>query len=462
MSLYIDNKFSVLTESVGDPFNPDKIPIRKKKIPKTKTETSSRVSPEIEASLQASLQTNSEVIEQFAKSTRISQEMKNFAINPDILEQFKKSPRLSPESKNFTPGLLSSSDLDLRITDDFERPSSSDSSLHNSDIVQPVPTKKVNILDSMIIDYQSDSSTEKDKQEVTIFPAAPIYPAPHVSSPFMIYPYKGHYPIYNKYNYLNNSFNPNYNIHPPLFYSSPGVNFSSTYSSESNPTTGFNMNDIKKDEKPNYIFHATPTPLFNPILKSNTNNETFSQRIDHFGSNPQIDESVTFIKFPDYRKRIIQTRGGIIPYTIVNGKVQICAGIHTTSGDITDFGGRLNHGENAIDAAIREFDEETLNVFQDFQIKDEHIRNSFILLSNSILIIFLKIDCDFAQKREQFLTERNNVKVSEIKDFYIDTFENIFLEISKKEKSKIVIYDIVNNLLLSAFHEYGDLSFYLL
>jgi len=542
MSMYIENKYSVLlTDSIDDYLTNDKVPLRRKKVsPRSIQSTNDTTSKSISSISSSSV-----------KSSEVSTSSKE-VVAPNVSSSpvsSKKSIKTS-DLKTFTPGLLSSSDLDLRITDDFERPSSSEKVEDkmkekipfynaNPSLVHPIPinatntVKKIDLEDSMDVDTP-ENFERNHKEDSHSYPPHSASHAYHLGS--RVYPIEPH-----PYNPETQSYTPLYQTYHPYGYydqqmyqqflqkyanslgnytnfqgyGNPSAMNSSTYPSAMNPpgmnpseasslrvdhsgikeltsypylpvtypgpsyddplflpTPTFSESEnsihLSPSSKPNYVFDTVPSPLFNPILKpkgspSKGNKAAkFFERIDSFNSVTPSDERVTFVKFVDHKKRIIQTRGGFIPYTIENGKIKVCMAVDTSTGDITDFGGRLKNDENAIDAAIREFHEESLNVFEDVEINDEKIRNSFILLSNSTLIVFFRIDCDFEEKRKEFLQRKEMVKFSENSDFYIDTLENIFNEISKGEGSKIVIYDIVNKLLKSAFYKYGDLNFYLL
>lgn len=58
-----------------------------------------------------------------------------------------------------------------------------------------------------------------------------------------------------------------------------------------------------------------------------------------------------------------QKRAGAVPYTIIKNKIYICLGRDRKTSDLTDFAGMKNKGESVIDAALREFAEESRGVF---------------------------------------------------------------------------------------------------
>ncbi len=92
-----------------------------------------------------------------------------------------------------------------------------------------------------------------------------------------------------------------------------------------------------------------------------------------------------FIAFPNHYKT--QTRCGIIPYTFINGKMYFCLGIDKNTSDFTDFGGRKKHGESSIKCAIREFHEESRNIFG--KVDEKSITRFRCVYNKDNLIVFV-------------------------------------------------------------------------
>jgi NUDIX domain len=63
-------------------------------------------------------------------------------------------------------------------------------------------------------------------------------------------------------------------------------------------------------------------------------------------------------------------RAAVIPYIIKSDKenceIWFLMGIHKKTKEITDFGGGVKKGENDLEAALRELNEETRDIFKDF------------------------------------------------------------------------------------------------
>ena len=89
-------------------------------------------------------------------------------------------------------------------------------------------------------------------------------------------------------------------------------------------------------------------------------------------------------------------RAGVIIYTVVGESTYFGLGLDSGTHDLTDFGGGVTYktDQNAICGAIREFEEETLSIFE--TIKFDHIKQCPVIYDNNNLIVFIhmKIDPD--------------------------------------------------------------------
>ena len=86
-------------------------------------------------------------------------------------------------------------------------------------------------------------------------------------------------------------------------------------------------------------------------------------------------------------------RSGVIPFTIKNNRLYFLLGIDNNTGEFTDFGGGLKKGEQAVDTAYREFNEESCNLFNNYVTKKD-VNNSLYIINfkATIAIYFVKID----------------------------------------------------------------------
>jgi len=109
-------------------------------------------------------------------------------------------------------------------------------------------------------------------------------------------------------------------------------------------------------------------------------------------------------------------RAGVIIYTYYNGSIYFGLGLDSRTHDLTDFGGQINYhiDKNVVNGSIREFEEETLNIFE--KITFEDIRSCPVIYDKYNLIIFvhLNIDPDIVSKsfnkKYRSIMETNSTK----------------------------------------------------
>lgn len=89
---------------------------------------------------------------------------------------------------------------------------------------------------------------------------------------------------------------------------------------------------------------------------------------------------------------VCPSRAGIIIYTICHGQMYFGVGLDAQTHDLTDFGGRVEYKTdgNAIRGAIREFEEETLHIFD--PLTEDMLIYAPVIYDRSNLIIFLHLD----------------------------------------------------------------------
>jgi hypothetical protein len=87
-------------------------------------------------------------------------------------------------------------------------------------------------------------------------------------------------------------------------------------------------------------------------------------------------------------------RAGIIIYTVINGSIYFGLGLDAKTHDLTDFGGGVIYKKdiNVIRGAIREFEEETLEIFDTITVDD--LKQCPVIYDNNNLIIFVHMDLD--------------------------------------------------------------------
>lgn len=143
---------------------------------------------------------------------------------------------------------------------------------------------------------------------------------------------------------------------------------------------------------------------------------------------------------PQYTNNIVKTlvknvdlslvkppRAGVILYTKINNQLFFGLGVDEQSKQFTDFGGGIsyNKDKHVINGALREFNEETLNIFNYLVIND--FMDSLVLYNNDMLIIFKQLD-DISTIRTLFLNQlllHDNVEVSDICWLSLNDFKSI-------------------------------------
>ena len=110
-------------------------------------------------------------------------------------------------------------------------------------------------------------------------------------------------------------------------------------------------------------------------------------------------------------------RAGIIPYVKYKNKILYALGVDSVSGQLTDFGGRFDKkkDKNIKDTAIREFREESLNVFGILTI--ENIKPNLTFSLNNSTETFVEIFVNPIKAKKEFIALKNNkYLLSEISD----------------------------------------------
>ena len=93
------------------------------------------------------------------------------------------------------------------------------------------------------------------------------------------------------------------------------------------------------------------------------------------------------------------TRAGIIPYMMVGDQTYILLGVDKSNGQLADLGGTIEKGETTLDAGIREYMEESRDVFP-VNLKDTTsiVISKLFHKSNDKktkqVILFVKVDYD--------------------------------------------------------------------
>jgi len=87
-------------------------------------------------------------------------------------------------------------------------------------------------------------------------------------------------------------------------------------------------------------------------------------------------------------------RAGVIPYTVSNGAIYFGLGLDSKTHDLTDFAGGVFYktDHDVVQGALREFEEETLQIFD--SIKADDIKECPVIYDSDNLIIFIHMNID--------------------------------------------------------------------
>lgn len=128
-----------------------------------------------------------------------------------------------------------------------------------------------------------------------------------------------------------------------------------------------------------------------------------------------------------YLSRQKTIRGGVIPYTIINGKVYFLLARHGETRDLGDFGGGIKKHEFSLNGSLREYEEESNGIFS---VSPNDLLDALALVDGSnMAIIFVLIDKTWFQKAQnEFQKSKKTAKkasneISEVvwidEDFFV-------------------------------------------
>lgn len=124
-------------------------------------------------------------------------------------------------------------------------------------------------------------------------------------------------------------------------------------------------------------------------------------------------------------------RAGVIMYTVINGLVEFGMGLDSESHDLTDFGGsiRYKYDRNVVIGALREFEEETLGIFETITRTD--VEQCLVLYDDYNLIIFIHMSVNpnnvcsaFNKKYTKVVEDGKNPEVCGITWLKWEEFQN--------------------------------------
>lgn len=125
------------------------------------------------------------------------------------------------------------------------------------------------------------------------------------------------------------------------------------------------------------------------------------------------------------------SRGGVILYTLRDGKLLFGFGLDNKYNELTDFSGGISYkkDDNAVIGALRELREESLGLYD---VSFEQVKNSYVLYDKHHLVLFLYTTDHPEEVVDDFRELHKDSKKSELKDIVWITEEELFMAIKMK------------------------------
>ncbi len=98
---------------------------------------------------------------------------------------------------------------------------------------------------------------------------------------------------------------------------------------------------------------------------------------------------MTIITLGSYLAKVRTSRAAVIPYIVKEGILFLLLGQDSESGDITDLGGGVKQYESTLEAAFREFEEESDEILGSLRPND--FSCSIALLDNKMGVLFIPL-----------------------------------------------------------------------
>lgn len=135
---------------------------------------------------------------------------------------------------------------------------------------------------------------------------------------------------------------------------------------------------------------ALDSQYYNKSKYGHKSRHGHQQNLKHSRNTPVIKTIVQSLNLDCVKPQ----RAGVIIYTIINGSIYFGLGLDAKTHDLTDFGGGVIYktDQNVICGALREFEEETLEIFD--TIYPEDIKQCPVIYDDNNLIVFIHMNVD--------------------------------------------------------------------
>ncbi len=155
-------------------------------------------------------------------------------------------------------------------------------------------------------------------------------------------------------------------------------------------------------------------------------------------------------------------RGGVIFYTLENGKFLFGFGIDKNTKGITDFGGWIRYPMdiNAINGSFREFQEETFKAYP--TITKPYIMNCLGIVSNVSMEMLVPAPYSSTEMTKIF---RQTIYHQQSKKVKIEVIDLIWLNtdelLGKLIDVRQTFHPRIRELLICTYLQFGDITYYL-
>lgn len=167
--------------------------------------------------------------------------------------------------------------------------------------------------------------------------------------------------------------------------------------------------------------------------------------------------SLAYIKDIDWNIQK-QKRSGAIVYTLYKNQIYFLAGVDTSSGNITDFGGGIKlKAETPLTGGLREFSEESCGIFGSIDEKD--VSDHLVIYTNDLMIIFIHITFNIDRIMMEFNTRIAEVSNPEVNSLILMNSEQFVKLIKGGAVNERIMYDKIRTVLKDALINKGFLEY---
>jgi len=105
------------------------------------------------------------------------------------------------------------------------------------------------------------------------------------------------------------------------------------------------------------------------------------------------------------------TRCGVIPYTVIDDTVHLCLARDKQTKELGDFGGGVRKNEAALEAGLREFSEESRNIFSQVCKSANDISTSLALVDGArMAIVFIPVESRWLHEAQPLFESKGNIR----------------------------------------------------